>query len=758
MNIKKMQIITIVAAAACLHACGSGGKSDRDAGSDAGGDVDLDADDDADDDAVEDVVEDAAGDVDPDSEDPCPGGQAWNPYSTPPGCVDCARECNLEGETGDPWPITARSGDCVCTTEDGYYFSLSGAGVSHACDEDGDGWVNVSARPNIESTDEAIAANARCDLRQVDTFVLLAEGEDPATDGCAVVLADTDLGVTSLELYEADERDDQALLDADTYAPAYGGRKMRAEELNSLTKGCMNANGDFNANGIADVNDWDLGSDAIYAFSYYLELHRGWYDGGSYYVQEKSRLADASEGWGTPLTYNDDGYWRECVRMTDSDFNPTNAIGMDFARYNDETYDAGMYHHSQFKCIQIVETNDDPVSFPQKLPLSELEAVPRRYVLNVCSAEDETAGPVTGTVNPSDAVLTCALDTTPALDEVGFVSVKYIDYDDSTTFYERGCVNGCIDDPPTCPTRSDCVPSDLDYGRPECVCHGGWTGTDCDVCPPYWDESGGCMACLPNYDISTGCTTCIPSWDISTGCTTCLPNWDIGTSCTTCEGNYDILTGCTDCIYHYDLSSGCTVCETNWDPVTACSTCMYNWDETTGCTTCKLGFTTTSDCRRTANLLTNPGGESGTTGWTILLGTFSSASIGYYSGRTPHSGSRLFECHQCCSSSWQCQFYQDVDISGYSTGVDLSYYSVEIDGYLAGYYGRAGYLVRFLDVTGAQISETGQPATTADSWTRGMTTAAIPSGTRTLRFLNDSDYVSPATDCQWDDLSLVLYE
>lgn len=761
MIINMLKTVAILAAAAGLVACGGGGKSDTDAGADAEMDGETDVEEDVDIDAEEDAEEDPSTDVLTDSDAPaCPSGQAWNPYSTPPGCVACARECTLEGETGEPWPITARSGDCVCTTEDGYYFSLSGAGVSHACDEDGDGWVNVSARPNIESTDEAIAANARCDLRTVDTFVLLAEGEDPATDGCEILLADTDLGVSSLELYEADERDDQALLDADTYAPIYGDRKMRAEELNSLTKGCMNAIGDFNANGVADVNDWDLGGDPIHAFSYFLEMHRGWYEDGSYYIQEKSRLSDAPAGWGIPLTYNDDGYWRECVRLTDSAFVPTNAIGSDFARYNDGTYDAEMYHHSQFKCIQIVETNDDPVAFPQKLPLSELEAVPRRYVLNVCNAETDTSPPVTGTINPSDAALTCALDTTPALDEVGFVSVKYIHYDGVTSFYERGCVNGCIDDPPTCPTRSDCVPSETDYGRPECICHGGWTGTDCDVCPPYWDESSGCMDCLPNYDISTDCTTCTASYDISTGCTDCLANWDISTGCTTCINHYDILTGCTDCMYHYDLSTACTVCETNWDPVTDCSTCMWNWDEATGCTTCKLGFLDTTDCRRTGNLLSNPGAESGMASWTVSTGSFVSTTSGYYYSIYPHSGSFLFNVHECCTNGYQSRAYQDVDVSAYGAGIGMSRYSLEGSAWLNAGYGDAGYWVECLDSSDSVLDRTAESeAQESRSWLYTSSTLAIPTGTATLRFWLDSDDRSyDATDCEWDDLSLVIFE
>jgi hypothetical protein len=745
--------------AACLVLlAGCGGGSDH-----PDGDADADGTDGAEDvldggDEAADAAEDAPAELS-DSGD-CLDGRAFNPYLTPPQCVDCTRECTLEGETGEHWAMTAVTGECVCTTLDGHYFSLSGAGVSHRCDKDQDGWLTRSARANIESADPAIAANARCTLRVVDRVVLLREGADPATDGCTIALADTHLGVASLPLYEADNRDDQDLLDEDSYAPAYGTRMLHAEELNGLTKACVSLIGDYNSNGNADVNEWDTAATSIDAFSYFIELHRGWFDGGAYYIQEKSRLADAPAGWGIPLVYNDDGYWRQCLRMTDSAFDPlgSNAIGMDFARYNGGTPNAGMEHHSQYKCVHIVEANDVPERYPQRLPIADLAAVPRRYVLNTCRAGDTSTGPVVGTVNPWDASLTCEIDTTPSIDDVGFVAVKYLPYATAGE-YVRGCINGCIDDPPTCPPAASCAADVTDYGRPECVCPNHWTGTDCDLCPLHWDAATDCSVCLNAYDPAADCAACLAHYDIASDCTVCHPRWQLSSGCTTCINNYDVTSDCTTCLYHFDLATLCTECELHYDSFTLCATCLWNWDLATGCTSCTQAFSTTTDCRRTTNLLANPGAEAGSTsGWTlagVVMTTSAAACSGHTSG--PHGGTFRFLC--CFGAGSQCQMTQDVDVLAYATGIDAGRYSVELDSWMRGYQGDAGIQLDFLDETGAPNGGVAQVEVAVDAWTRNTTPAPIPARTRTLRVTLDSDPSGGGlTDCAWDDLALYIVE
>jgi hypothetical protein len=268
------------------------------------------------------------------------------------------------------------------------------------------------------------------------------------------------------------------------------------------------------------------------------------------------------------------------------------------------------------------------------------------------------------------------------------------------------------------------------------------------------------MDCLPNYDITTDCTTCSASYDITTGCTDCLANWDISTGCTTCINHYDILTGCTACMYHYDLATACTVCETNWDPVTDCSTCMWNWDEATSCTTCKLGFIDSTDCRRTGNLLVNPGAESGMTGWTVADPTMTSSGTDCWGSIPPHSGSRRFNVCECCTNGYQSRAYQDVDVTAYATGIAMARYSLERSGWLAAAYGDAGYWVECLDSSDTILANTPEiEAQETWGWVYSSSTLAIPATTETLRFWLDSDERSfNATDCDWDDLSLVIFE
>lgn len=758
--------------AACIlwmGACGGGKSSPEDSTTD---ETDVPGETlDALDGEVSDAVEDTFYDMGDSTE--CPDGQAYNPYLTPPRCVECTRACDLEGETGEVWEITAQSGECVCTTQDGYYFSLSGAAVSHQCDVDGDGWVTSSARANIESEDPAIAANARCDLRVVDRFVLLREGLAD-TEGCAVVLSETDLGVDSLGLYEADRRDDQDLLDEDVNAPVYGSRKLYAQELNGLTKACVSLIGDFNANDTADVNEWDLDGDPLHAFAYFIELHRGWYEDGAYHIQEKSRDADPPVGFAIPLVYNDDAYWRQCVRMNDSAFDPLgpNAIGMDFARYNTGECDPLMHHHSQYKCVHLVESNDDPEAYPQRLPMSELEVTPRRYVLNGCGAEDVSLEPVVGAVNPRDADLTCEINTAPAIDDVGFVAVKYLHYDDDPEDpeypddYIRGCVNGCIDDPPICPPAASCQPDITDYGKAECVCPNHWTGPDCDVCPPYWDETTDCSECLNNFDPATDCAACLASYDVTSECTVCIPRWDITTGCTTCINNYDVATDCATCLYHYDLSTGCTECELHYDPFTLCSTCLWNWDVTDNCESCiKDGgdppeeiFLSSSDCRRSGNLLDNPGAETGDfTSWTRSY-SYMTTSSSHCGGHVtvPHSGSYRF---LCCLYDWsECRMYQEVDLASYEEGIDAGRYTLEIDAWILGYDGDGGIWVDFYDITMAPLGSSTHMESADNTWTRLSDSVAIPPDTRYIRVWLDTDRAGSDTDVAFDDISIVIVE
>ncbi len=232
----------------------------------------------------------------------CGGRAIWDGAR----CVSCP-PCSAPGETGRVWPMLTASGACICETEPGYYYSLSGAIGPVPCDADHDGWIRESARTTIESNDPALAANVRCELRTIDRFELTNERGQSRT----VELALPD----GLALYESDRNDDDDLLQAVWSSrgyPAYG-RVPAAAELNRLTKLCHDPLLDYNDNRTPDVVEFagqDLGPGMrpeqrfFDDMAYFVELHHGWYappegDGahGRYLIQERSRLAGSS----TPL-------------------------------------------------------------------------------------------------------------------------------------------------------------------------------------------------------------------------------------------------------------------------------------------------------------------------------------------------------------------------------------------------------------------------------------------------------------------------
>ncbi|MEL6177894.1 MAG: hypothetical protein AAFS10_03030 [Myxococcota bacterium] len=501
--------------------------------------------------------------------------QAFNPILRQ--CVDCEVTCtNTTGATGNRWPFTDRAGRCICETQEGFYYDTSGLLAPRRCDADGDGWIRRSAEIFINSDDEALSTNARCDLREIDRFVLrneyrqeraillCVEGEvigdacqtddDCAPGGCfganGACGAD-EAGCTCqcreaqpVKLYESVRNDDPEDLNRDDDAPAYqGGRKFQNQELNGLTRACVTENADFNDNGIADTDEWQLSQasvttteeDIFLKFAYFVELHRAWYerdigiDYGRYIIEERSRCEPDF-----PLTYNDaiDGeYWRSCTRNRDTRYSATSGAsqaGMDFAQWScDQTEDTcplpdpilgavssvdgipvrglcddslvlppedgvwrGMNHHSQFKCAVIdAEEPDNPEDNPSVVVLDELtnSGGDQGLQYNTCilgdpQAHDDSIDPT----NPASPQITCTPASREApevnVDSVGFVSVRT-----NTLAYTRGCINEWNNWPDLCPgynTNPEAVAGaghESDFGRLLCGCTFNFGGVNCDA-------------------------------------------------------------------------------------------------------------------------------------------------------------------------------------------------------------------------------------------------------------------------------------
>ena len=433
---------------------------------------------------------------------PCPGGQIC--IEDPAGDATCTARscppCDQPGEDG-AWPNPTQQGKCICKTKPGYFYSLSGSIGTFPCDADHDGCVRITARYAIESDDQAIKDNARCELRWVHRFILRNEYKHDR-----IVELDA-----PLPLYETVRNDDQQILDNvsppgawSSTAPAYGSlRTLRAAELNSLTKACVSGHADFNDNKIPDIEEWgrpkvgqhDLPSDiraderplfeTYTQFSYFVELHKGWFDTthpgtfdnpGAYIIAERIRRIDKNDhfalryGLEPESTQYTSDYWQDCRRDRDSwytDSAPT--IGMDFASESppSETWE-GMMHHSQFKCIQVANEKDYK-DRGQNLQLQSIAALGDRNPLtplppgmagdgdflhatiNTCSLSSDTGTPE-AQGNPRDPVLTCTVSLptdVPAPDpgSVRWAAVRII----QSSKYYRGCMIQCAGTKSICP-------------------------------------------------------------------------------------------------------------------------------------------------------------------------------------------------------------------------------------------------------------------------------------------------------------------
>ncbi|MFW5878183.1 MAG: hypothetical protein ACOCVR_00045 [Myxococcota bacterium] len=417
-------------------------------------------------------------------------------------CVPCPPCDDAErGEAGPYLDEVTGEGRCICRTAPGYFWREGLYPGVTPCDDDGDGWVRGSVVGSLQSSSNAVRVNARCEVRMVDLFVLVNEAGQ-----------EHEVRLTSpLPLYETDRNDDQALLDqavSDGSLPPYAGsgRTLLPREINSLTKACSTGQADFNDNGLADVNEWHGGPTAgvlpylqpYLNFSYSIELHDGWYHDGAYYIAEKTRTEGAQSGRQIALVNSSEGeYWLTCARMRDKGYMTgslagTPLQGLDFAQFGAAPGWDGMNHHSQFKCVRVVDTvaDTDPPCNMTKEMISAAQ-----HVLNECTIAGDSVSPPQGvdSVNPWTPPMECATDEPASLShgDVRMAIMGYHDYRGEGG-YQRGCINECVEHPDWCPgydpdprlNSSQCVGDVLNFGRLYCGCSYNYTGETCEIgCP-----------------------------------------------------------------------------------------------------------------------------------------------------------------------------------------------------------------------------------------------------------------------------------
>jgi len=480
----------------------------------------------------------------------CEAGDATDPSTG--RCVTCglsAADCDEEGQTGRLWPVTRPGGECVCETVEGYYLDTSSALIPRACDADGDGWVVTGAEPFVNHPEGAVRSNARCDVRVVDRIVLqndlLQRREILLCTEGDIVAGDGECDPEPLALYEpAVLDDDEAIVEEAGFFPRYGapggdGRGLTADELNPFTRACVNGRGDFNANGLPDLQEAHgtdvagLGLDAreraVFDYTYLVELHRGWVETrpastwDAWVIAERPRCTEADGDLRVAARYADGGfYYRECVRGRPADFDASvPQHGYDFARWSCDaelgtcpnpgpltttipglsdpvpshsSCDValppadgawrGMSHHSQYRCVEV---DDDGAVEPWQLAPSETWDVAAErggvWQFNACHA--------TGAVAPAEApgpatpALSCD-PVTPGAGAVGLVAARYQD--------GPGWQTGCLDEsdayPELCPgyvldpfaTVRDGLSGD--FGRLVCGCGRNFGGEGCRTgCP-----------------------------------------------------------------------------------------------------------------------------------------------------------------------------------------------------------------------------------------------------------------------------------
>mgnify|MGYP007049770365 FL=1 len=439
-------------------------------------------------------------------------------------CAPCPRDCaQREGGIGPYLTAATLYDTCVCETEPGYFVDPGSYGGIRACDADGDGWVKVQAWAVLVGDDPVLKANARCDVRTIDRIVLHNTKDQQRTVSLN----------PALWLYESQRNDEQGLLDDAYHAtppllPAYPGRRLKAEELNSLTKVCVSPseNGqvvDFNDNGKDDVDEWQKDPSmadpanpikGLAEWAYFLELYRGWYEppaegeaAGRYHIAEKSRLSGAADGMRLELNYGalppGKDYWRQCDLKADADLSADKNAGMDFEQYAAEPQWAGMNIASQFKCLKLIATSAQKM-LPNQVTKAQAES--GTYKINVCSASGASYGPATlpagaAAANPSDPALTCTVTTTVVDPQASttkgspayLAAINYLDYlPDNGTSYARGCVNECAEYPDRCPgfnpvkifNSSQCIGDPTNFGFLHCGCSLSSLGDSCEYgCP-----------------------------------------------------------------------------------------------------------------------------------------------------------------------------------------------------------------------------------------------------------------------------------
>lgn len=379
-------------------------------------------------------------------------------------------------------------------------------------------------------------------------------------------------GLTVVPLDENDDLESDNVLGLDyTNYPSLGSRKLKAAELNSLTKACASMEGDFNANGVEDIDEAQaleradltgimVTDEAVLyrAVSHFVELHTNYFEpprrgtgAGTYVIAERLRCDECF-----PLTYQvgRDSYWTGCTRRRRGDYDArrmdSDRRGMDFGQFGcrgaegtcplqppvttgtttegdrvvdhdlcalseagllplpDEPW-LGMNHHSQFQCSRLGSNASNGVG---GLELSSVNSVAPRYDFNTCGAVS-CAGRA-GCIESTPHSETVAQPLVPNVDcaytpgQSVLSSVGFVAaLYDESFAYVRGCI-----DESAATIATVTSPSDIELNRGfSRLCDGFLANPDSVLTAPAVGNFGKLIcACDPNY-FGEGCEEACPT-------------------------------------------------------------------------------------------------------------------------------------------------------------------------------------------------------------------------------------------------------
>ena len=176
----------------------------------------------------------------------------------------------------------------------------------------------------------------------------------------------------------------------------------------------------------------------------------------------------------------------------------------------------------------------------------------------------------------------------------------------------------------------------------------------------------------------------------------------------------------------------------------------FNWSDWS-----EVAIFETSGSLLGENLLINPGGEDGTTGWTAVEGVVESLTDGECAGTAPHTGTNYLAVGGLCIESAYGLASQSVDVSDSAAAIDAGTTSLLYGGFLSDWAGSDLPEMRLIyeDELGNPLGASDMLSTLNSSWTELSAVALLPPSTRTVRCeLSGTLNSGVDNDCYFDDL------